>query len=336
MVIGVESWLSASLLMVNIPVMSSFGDFVNGLGLNSMAQSYGVYNSFWALSSTIAPPVATSLYTRIGFKATVTGVLTSISSETPGIMQVVALVSGGKDSSFNMVKCVENGHEIVALAHIHPPLDSEKDELDSFMYQTVGSSGVKTIAECMELPLYLQETKGKAVTQELEYEKTEDDETEDLFTLLSTVKRAHPDVQGVSVGAIFSKYQANRVQNVCERLGLTMLAYLWERNQRELLREMIESGVEAVLIKVAASGLKRQHLGKTLAEMEPVLLELESRMGIHVCGEGGEFETFTLDCPLYKRRIVLDEVDVVMHADIAFSPVLYLSINKAHTESKQQ
>ena len=24
---------------------------------------------------------------------------------------------------------------------------------------------------------------------------------------------------------------------------------------------------------------------------------------LHVCGEGGEYETMTLDCPLFKRRI---------------------------------
>ena len=27
------------------------------------------------------------------------------------------------------------------------------------------------------------------------------------------------------------------------------------------------------------------------------------RYGTNVCGEGGEYETFTLDCPLFKKRI---------------------------------
>lgn len=35
-------------------------------------------------------------------------------------MRVVALVSGGKDSSYNMMKCVAEGHDIVALANLHP------------------------------------------------------------------------------------------------------------------------------------------------------------------------------------------------------------------------
>ena len=40
----------------------------------------------------------------------------------------------------------------------------------------------------------------------------------------------------------------------CSRLGLSSLAYLWRRDQQELLSEMISSGIEAVLIKVAAMG----------------------------------------------------------------------------------
>ncbi|KAJ0013257.1 hypothetical protein Pint_20381 [Pistacia integerrima] len=51
-------------------------------------------------------------------------------------MKVVALVSGGKDSCYAMMKCIEYGHEIVALANLLPSDDSV-DELDSYMYQTV-------------------------------------------------------------------------------------------------------------------------------------------------------------------------------------------------------
>ena len=38
--------------------------------------------------------------------------------------------------------------------------------------------------------------------------------------------------------------------------------------QKELLSEMIEEGVTAVLIKVAAIGLGREHPGKTLKEVK--------------------------------------------------------------------
>jgi hypothetical protein len=38
----------------------------------------------------------------------------------------------------------------------------------------------------------------------------------------------------------------------CERLGLVSLAYLWQRDQKELLQEMTEVPIDAVLVKVRA------------------------------------------------------------------------------------
>ncbi|KAJ1673987.1 hypothetical protein EV182_004192, partial [Spiromyces aspiralis] len=249
---------------------------------------------------------------------------------------------GGKDSTFNMIKCVQDGHEIVALANAHPPVESSKDELDSFLFQTVGHNGVDYIAECMDLPLYKQTIRGKAVHQELDYTPTPDDETEDLYSLLKRVKDVHPEIGGVSVGAIFSSYQTNRVKHVCERLGLQTLAYLWHRDQVELLQEMIDSHVEAILIKTAALGLSAQDLGKTLAQMQPKLLDLASaheggerehrKYQLHPCGEGGEFESFTLNCPLFKKHIVIDDYDIVTHSDDAFAPVSYMKFKKLHVE----
>lgn len=46
-------------------------------------------------------------------------------------MRVVALVSGGKDSSYNMMKCVAEGHEIVALANLHP---KDKGEYRNYIH----------------------------------------------------------------------------------------------------------------------------------------------------------------------------------------------------------
>lgn len=35
-------------------------------------------------------------------------------------MKFVALISGGKDSIFNIIKCIENGHELVLLINLYP------------------------------------------------------------------------------------------------------------------------------------------------------------------------------------------------------------------------
>ena len=89
-------------------------------------------------------------------------------------------------------------------------------------------------------------------------------------------------------------------------MGLISLAYLWRRPQEELLDEMIKAGMHCVLIKTASMGLfPKRHLGKTLAELQPIFMKLKDTSGLNVCGEGGEYESLTLDCPVFKKRIVM-------------------------------
>ncbi|XP_077477749.1 diphthine--ammonia ligase [Stigmatopora argus] len=246
-------------------------------------------------------------------------------------MKVVALISGGKDSCYNMMQCVAAGHHIVALANLRP---AHKDELDSYMYQTVGHQAIKLFAEAMDLPLYQRTIQGLSLDTSRDYQETEGDEVEDLYQLLLHVKEKE-GVEAVSAGAILSDYQRVRVENVCLRLGLQPLAYLWHRDQESLLSEMISSDVHAILIKVAAYGLDPdKHLGKSLADMAPYLKQLSQKYGVHICGEGGEYETFTLDCPLFKKRLVIDSSETVIHSPDPFAPVGYLRFTSMHTESK--
>ena len=285
-------------------------------------------------------------------------------------MKVIALISGGKDSTFNMMECVKRGHEIVALVNLRPPHslsvhnennrngnegnvntgdddDNIVQEIDSYMYQSVGNEMIDMYAEAMQLPLYRANITGKVLNTNLEYEASDaGDEVEDLYRILKRVKDELESTNGgdgytvdaVSSGAILSTYQKNRVENICERLGMQSLAYLWKRNQAELLQDMIDSGLDAMLIKVACQGLDpHKHLGKRLSEMQPHLLALESKFGANVCGEGGEYESLTLDCPLFPRkRIVIDESVVKMHSNDAFAPVGYLMFKRFHLEDKQQ
>lgn len=62
------------------------------------------------------------------------------------------------------------------------------DELDSYMYQSVGHQAVELYAEAMGLPLFRQRTNGVALHQEKIYTHTPEDEVEDLFDLLAYIK----------------------------------------------------------------------------------------------------------------------------------------------------
>ncbi|KAF7282425.1 hypothetical protein GWI33_002657 [Rhynchophorus ferrugineus] len=246
-------------------------------------------------------------------------------------MRVVALVSGGKDSTFNMMQCIAAGHDIVALANLVP---YNKSEIDSYMYQSVGHEAIDLIAQAIDLPIYKKFTYGLSEEKGRTYDPCENDEVEDLYNLLLEIKN-EIDFEGVSVGAILSDYQRVRVENVCLRLNVTPLAYLWQRNQEDLLDDIIKCEVDAIVIKVAALGLEpKKHLGRSLSLLQPHLLAMHEKYGLNVCGEGGEYETLTLDCPLFKSRIVVDEFEIIMHQDDPIAPVGYLKFNKLSLEFK--
>ncbi|KAJ3672140.1 hypothetical protein LUZ60_006861 [Juncus effusus] len=238
-------------------------------------------------------------------------------------MKVVALVSGGKDSCFAMMRSIEFGHEIVALANLIP-LDETVDELNSYMYQTAGHQIIVSYAHCMGLPLFQRKIQGSSREVGANYRATPGDEVEDLYVLLKEIKNRLPDVNAVCSGAIASDYQRVRVESVCARLGLVSLAWLWKQNQTELLEEMIRRGIVAITVKVAVVGLNpSEHLGKELKDLKSHLLKLKEKFGINVCGEGGEYESLTLDCPLFHNaRIIIDKYETLLDsADSFIAPV---------------
>ncbi|KAM7542518.1 hypothetical protein Aperf_G00000011552 [Anoplocephala perfoliata] len=245
------------------------------------------------------------------------------------MFRAVALVSGGKDSIFSVLECISQGHEVVALVNMQPPgLKNASVEIDSYMFQSVGTEGIQYLAKALGLPLYQATIKHTAQCCSLNYEASVDDEVEDLFDLLCMVKRKHSDIDAILSGAILSNYQRERVENICERLSWNSLAYLWRRNQKELLLDMIAAGIMARIVKIASYGLDvKRDLGSWISEFLPRAFCLADDPGcsLNPCGEGGEFETFTFDCPLFVKRIVpVESPKVIIHSTDPFSIVAYL------------
>ena len=257
-------------------------------------------------------------------------------------MKFVALVSGGKDSFYSILQAQKYNHELICCAHLTPPQNVL--ESNSFMYQSAASNVVPFIVkECIGVPLFVAECGGKSKNTSLVYNCDNEDEVEDLFQLLQKVKESYPDIEGVCSGAILSNYQRVRVENVCSRLNLTPLSYLWRiGSQQQLLESMLSDGVDAVLVKTAAPGLHpRKHLNRSLSSLYGYFEKLKDKFDFHMCGEGGEYETLMLDCPLYKKKLVLDDVDIVYpddneDGDLYEGVVGLLRIHSFHAEEKEQ
>ena len=262
-------------------------------------------------------------------------------------LQVVALISGGKDSLYSILQCIQNGHNVVALANLFPPSQynrqsssdaqvkddlNEEDDINSFMYQTVGYSVIPCYSKALNLPLYRRQITGTTMQTGRNYAYTPDrplDETEDLVPLLQEVKRNHPEVNALCSGAILSTYQRTRIESVALRLGLIPLAYLWQYPalpppaEREdsitgLLDDMEAAGCGARIIKIASGGMEESLLGANItapktrnmlvSSMMPFFEDHEMWLRGAVLGEGGEFETLAVNgpAPVWKKRILFD------------------------------
>ncbi len=68
---------------------------------------------------------------------------------------------------------------------------------------------------------------------------------------------------------------------------------------------MIDAEMDSVIIKTCTMGTEKSDIMRSIKELQPKLFELENKFKINVCGEGGEFETLTVDCPIYKKKILM-------------------------------
>ena len=204
-------------------------------------------------------------------------------------MRLAALTSGGKDSMLALHHAVWEGHEVAYLVSMLPERE------DSWMFHVPNVHLTPLIAEALDIPLVVRRTSG-----------VREEELEDLKAALAEL-----DVDGVVSGAVKSRYQKERIDRICEELGLVSYAPLWGRDELSILREIVERRFKVIFVGVFAYGLDASWLGRELDE-EAVrdLLELRERYHISLVGEGGEYETLVLDAPLYRARLEILDYEV--------------------------
>lgn len=201
-------------------------------------------------------------------------------------MKLGVLFSGGKDSCYSAWFVKKEGHEVCCLISVF----SENKE--SYMFHTPSIEMVRIQADVMGFPLIVEKTKG-------EKEK-------ELVDLKSVILRAKNEfgIEGIVTGAVKSVYQESRVQKICDELGIECVNPLWQKNQVEILKDLVRNGFEVIVVGVFAYPLGKDWLGRRIDKnfIEEVRV-LNKKYGISPSGEGGEFESFVLNCPLFKKGL---------------------------------
>jgi len=213
----------------------------------------------------------------------------------------VSLFSGGKDSSWALYRALEAGLPVERLLTVHP-------QGESFMYHTPATHLATLAAESVGIELVDVHPEDFEADADEDTDSGErgDRELEPMERALESLREELGGLGGVTAGAIESEYQTSRIQEMADRLGCQLFAPLWQRSPRDLADAMLDAGFEIRIVQVAAYGLDESWLGRTLDHDAIAELEaLNEEYGVHVLGEGGEFETFVVDGPHMDRRIEL-------------------------------
>jgi len=196
------------------------------------------------------------------------------------------LVSGGKDSTFAL-QLVSSLRKPKLLICALPKRE------DSWMFHTPNLSLIDSFADCIGLPLLKVEVSGE-----------KEREVEELASALRGV-----GLEVLVSGAVASRYQKERIDGLCSRLGIEHLAPLWGEDPATLLAREVASGMEILVTSISAEGLGEEWLGRRIDERAMgELLDLSRRFGINPAGEGGEYETLVVHAPFFRRRLAVREV----------------------------
>jgi diphthine-ammonia ligase len=202
-------------------------------------------------------------------------------------LKVAVLFSGGKDSTYATWIAQHQGWDVEALVTVLPK------GVESLMFHFPNVQWTRIQAKAMGL-----------------HHQTIKAGHDELSSLREGLGRTREEfrIDGVVAGAVASDYQKSRIDQVCDELGIKSFAPLWHKDPKIIVSDLRSSGFKIIVSGVAAEGLDETWLGKEMTDERWAMVEkLSERHGIHLTGEGGEYETFVLDAPHFQNRISIEK-----------------------------
>ena len=210
-------------------------------------------------------------------------------------MKLAALFSGGKDSTYSIYKAKQMGHDVRCLITLFPKSPN------SHLLHFPSIKLTKLQSETMNIP---------HLVTELETDET----NQEMKVLGILLKKAKQDFQidGLVHGGISSEFQKKCFENICQENDLKIVTPLWNTYPKEHMNDLISSGFKFILTSVSSDGLDETWLGKIISISDISRLgELSNKYGFNLNFEGGEAETFVVDCPLYSQPIKISKSEKI-------------------------
>jgi len=207
-------------------------------------------------------------------------------------MKIAASWSGGKESCYACYKAISSGFNVAYLLNFI----SEDD--GRIMSHGLRAEVVSAQSQAIGIPV-------------IQHKTTWDAYEEGFKAAVDGLKGM--GVEGVVFGDIDIQEHRDWAERVCGECGVEPLEPLWGVGREQILTDLIHDGFEAVLVNAKADIFGEEWLGRKIDDgFLRDLRELQAKCIFDLCGESGEYHTFVVDGPIFKKRLrVLDSNKVL-------------------------
>jgi diphthine-ammonia ligase len=206
-------------------------------------------------------------------------------------MKLASLFSGGKDSTYAIHLAQKQGHEITCLLSVFAKSD------ESHLLHHPNLHWTKLQSKAMTIP-------------QLTINSDSDDTDDELVLLEELLQKAidQYQIQGLVHGGIKSNFQKEKFETLCSKFNLILISPLWDSEPETYMNELIDSNYNFIITSVSSGGLDDAWLGKSISKSDITnLKQLSEKFGFNLNFEGGEAETFVINCPLFSNPIIIKE-----------------------------
>ena len=206
-------------------------------------------------------------------------------------MKLAALFSGGKDSTYAIYLAKKLHHSVEVLLTLYP------HSSESHLLHHPNITFTSLQSESMKIPQLVEEI--SSTDAETEFKKLEK---------LIILAKENYSIEGIVHGGILSKYQKDNFSLICGRNNLEIISPLWNKNPEFYMKELLEENFEYIISSVSSDGLDNSWLGQIIDKSRlEHLKNLQSKFGFNLNFEGGEAETFAINCPLFEKPLFIQD-----------------------------
>ena len=205
-------------------------------------------------------------------------------------MNLISSWSGGKDSCLACYKAIKSGYRVKYL------LNFISNESKRCCFHGIEAGLLNLQAELIGITLIQKEVSPDMQKYETEFKEA-----------VSEIKVK--GIEGMVFGDVYLEEHKSWVERVCKDLEIIPIEPLWNHSPLKIVEDFIDLGFKAIVVSCKADLLGKDFIGRYLDR--DLLQELRMR-NICPCGENGEFHTFVIDGPMFRKGIEILESEPVL------------------------